>query len=461
MLGVCVVESFWYHIFQAGKLFGGPSVSDSLQKAGVSRRFCDGATSGPGVVLVGETTDQVYRFLSDTSERGRRQILVLIPNSSILKNGEVWRLLQAGAADVLVWDRLLSPAHDIAERLQRWQAVEDILSSALVKENLVGSSVAWIRVLRQCIEAAKFTDSSVLITGESGTGKELLARLIHTLDSRPDKRNLVVLDCTTVVPELSGSEFFGHERGAFTSAVSSRDGAFALADGGTLFLDELGDLPLGLQAQLLRVIQEHVYKRVGGNEWLKTNFRLVCATNRDFSAALAAGNFRSDLYYRVAACIIEVPPLRERPQDILPLICHFLRQHSLNSDPPRLSDEVRDLLCGREYPGNVRELKQMVTRLANCHVGSGPITVGDVPEDKRPQLPSNENHWCDRHFEDAIRRALAKGVGLKEIGSAAERIAVDLAISDAGGNLQLAAERLGVTDRALQLRRAAKNQLAS
>ncbi len=453
--------SFWYHIFQADKVFGGLPVLDGLRKAGVSRRFCDGATSGPGVVLVGETTDQVYRFLSDTSDRGRKRILVLLPNSSTSKNGEVWRLLQAGASDVLVWDRLLSPSHDIAERLQRWQSVEDILSSAMVKENLVGKSPAWTRVLRQCIEVAKFTDSSVLITGESGTGKELLARLIHTLDSRPDKRNLVVLDCTTVVPELSGSEFFGHERGAFTGAVSSRDGAFALADGGTLFLDELGELPVGLQTQLLRVIQEHVYKRVGGNEWLRTNFRLVCATNRDFSGALASGNFRADLYYRVAVCIIEVPPLRDRPEDILPLICHFLCQHSLNSDPPMLSDEVRDLLCGRDYPGNVRELKQMVSRISSCHVGSGPITVGDIPEDKRPQLQANENHWCDRHFVEAIQRALVRGVGLKEIGSAAERIAVDLAISDANGNLRHAAQRLGVTDRALQLRRAAKHQLAS
>jgi transcriptional regulator with GAF, ATPase, and Fis domain len=454
------VGSFWYHVFQADKAFRELPVLESLQKVGVSRQFCDGA-AGPGVVLVGEVTDQVYKFLSDVSDRGRKRILVLVPNSSVLKNGEVWRLLQGGASDVMAWDRLPSPAHDIAERLRRWQAVEDVLCSALVKENLVGSSLAWTRVLRQCIEAAKFTDSSVLITGESGTGKELLARLIHTLDSRSDKRNLVVLDCTTVVPELSGSEFFGHERGAFTGAVSSRDGAFALADGGTLFLDELGDLPLGLQAQLLRVIQEHVYKRVGGNEWLKTNFRLVCATNRDFSGALSSGNFRSDLYYRVAVCIIEVPPLRERPEDILPLISHSLRRHSPNPDPPELSDEVRDLLCGREYPGNVRELKQMVTRIAYCHVGSGPVTVGDVPEDKRPQLQSNENHRCDRHFEDAIRRALEKGVGLKEIGSVAEQIAVDLAISEANGNLQRAAERLGVTGRALQLRRAAKNQIAS
>jgi transcriptional regulator with GAF, ATPase, and Fis domain len=358
----------------------------------------------------------------------------------------------------MAWDMLEVPSQEIAERLERWQVIEELLASPVVKENLIGGSLAWTRVLRQGIEVAKFTDSAVLITGESGTGKELLARLIHTLDSRTDKRNLVVLDCTTVIPELSGSEFFGHERGAFTGAVAARDGAFAMADGGTLFLDELGDLPLGLQAQLLRVIQEHLYKRVGGNDWLTTDFRLVCATNRDFSKDLACGKFRSDLYYRVAVCLMEAPPLRDRREDILPLTDYFLRQHSSEREPPPLSDEVRDFLCSRDYPGNVRELKQMVTRLAYRHVGKGPITAGDVPEDNRPVLPPDRNCWLDEHFAQSIRKALFLGVGLKEIGTAAQRIAVNAAISEANGNLRRAAQKLGVTDRALQLRRAAKQK---
>jgi len=453
------MESFWYYICRGRYRFCDATVLESLRKAGVKTELCDAhEVNTPGITLLEEITDEAHHFLNEASDHGRRQILAIVPRSSLLNSEEVWSLLQAGATDVMAWDELKSPSRDIADRLERWQVVDQLLSSAVVKDNLVGSSRAWMQVVRQCIEVAMFTDSAVLITGESGTGKELLARLIHTLDCRSDKRDLVVLDCTTVVPELSGSEFFGHERGAFTGAVSARDGAFALADRGTLFLDELGELPLGLQAQLLRVIQEHLYKRVGGNEWLKTNFRLVCATNRNLTEELACGKFRPDLFYRVAVFNLRAPPLRERRDDILPLTHHFLRQHSSEMEAPQLSDEVRDFLCWREYPGNVRELKQMVTRIAYRHVGKGPITAGDIPEDERPRLPLNRNSWNDEHFEHSIRRALELGIGLKAIGATAERIAVNLAVSEANGNLQRAAQVLGVTDRALQLRRAAKTQ---
>src|SRR4029077_5747912 len=146
----------------------------------------------------------------------------------------------------------------------------------------------------------------------------IVARLIHLLDARPNKRDLVVLDCSTVVPELSGSEFFGHERGAFTGALTERHGAFALANGGTLFLDEIGELPLPLQAQLLRVVQEHSYKRIGGNKWHRTDFRLVCATNRDLLGLVCGGEFRADLYYRIASFVCKLPALRERAEDIIP-----------------------------------------------------------------------------------------------------------------------------------------------
>ena len=161
----------------------------------------------------------------------------------------------AGAADVLSWEAAGEPAAELAERIDRWATIEELMRSPVVQDDMVGQSRAWVTVLREVVEIAYFTDSAILITGETGTGKELVAHLIHTLDRRPGKRDLVVLDCTTVVPELSGSEFFGHERGAFTHAVATREGAFALADGGTLFLDEVGELPPTLQAELLRVIQ--------------------------------------------------------------------------------------------------------------------------------------------------------------------------------------------------------------
>ena len=187
---------------------------------------------------------------------GRHRVLAIALPGTALDNSDAWSLLGSGASDVVRWDDRDPPVRAVAARLERWAEIERIMLSDTVRDTLIGDSPSWIAVLRQVVEVAAFTQTSVLLTGESGTGKELVARLIHGLDHRPDKGPFVVLDCTTVVPTLSGSEFFGHERGAFTGAVAARDGAFARANGGTLFLDEVGELPLTLQAELLRVIQE-------------------------------------------------------------------------------------------------------------------------------------------------------------------------------------------------------------
>src|SRR5437870_242612 len=275
----------------------------ALADAGISLRWREDNTAGLGVLLFDESGEGLYQHVRDVSRQGEARVLAIARAPTAVPEGASWRLLQAGASDVIVWSGFDEPARAVALRLERWDHVDRLVASSLVRDNLVGQGAAWRSLLRQVVEVAAFTDASILVTGESGTGKELIGRLVHTLDRRGNKKDLVVLDCTTVVPELAGSEFFGHERGAFTGAIAAREGAFALADGGTLFLDELGELPLGLQAQLLRVIQEHHYKRVGGNGWLKTDFRLVCATNRDFSKDLACGKFSSDLYYRVAVCL--------------------------------------------------------------------------------------------------------------------------------------------------------------
>ena len=189
----------------------------------------------------------------------------------------------------------------------------------------------------------------------------------------------MVLDCTTVVPELSGSEFFGHERGAFTHAVSTREGAFALADGGTLFLDEVGELPSALQAELLRVVQEHAYKRVGSNT---SEDDQLSAHLRDKPGSAAGGTtgklpdrFLSP--YRKLDC--HLPSLEERREDIIPLTLHFLGKLIPNREALRLTPAVRDYLLWRKYPGNIRELRQLVTRIAHRHVGRGRISVGDIP----------------------------------------------------------------------------------
>jgi transcriptional regulator with GAF, ATPase, and Fis domain len=273
----------------------------------------------------------------------------------------------------------------------------------------------------------------VLITGESGTGKERVAQLIHELDPRPNKRRLVVLDCSTVVPSLSGSEFFGHERGAFTGASSSREGAFELADGGTLFLDEVGELPVTLQAELLRVIQEGTFKRVGSNTWRRSAFRLVCATNRDLAAEKARGTFRNDFYYRIAGCTLHLPSLRERSEDILPLFRHFFRQLHPDRQPPALEGAVRDLLVNRSYPGNVRDLRSLVLRIIHRHLGAGFVTVGDIPDQERPGS-AQPAAWPDHQFEESIRRGLAMGVKVEDITAAAAEVATRLAVTREDGD---------------------------
>ena len=446
--------NIWCHFTSGTNGLQEKAVIAALTAAGLSVAVLNpNEAGGPGVVFFNELNQELIELLRQTSRNGLERVLAISSSSAALAGGGAWRLLRAGASDVFAWDHSSAPADEVVAHFERWASVDSLLNSPLVKNNLVGESLSWKSVLRLLVEVARFSDAPILITGESGTGKELVARLIHTLDLRSQKRELVTVDCTTIVPELSGSEFFGHERGSYTGAVTSRDGAFALADEGTIFLDEVGELSPRLQSELLRVVQEHTYKRVGSNKWQRTNFRLICATNRDLQEEETRGNFRRDFYHRIASWTFKLPPLRERLGDIVPLAHHFIKQLCPAQEPPGLDEAVREYLCNREYPGNVRELKQLMTRTINRHVGSGPITVGDIIED-RPVAADEIKSWPDTSFEDSVRRALALGVGLKEIGSAAAETAIRLAVDDADGNLQHAARRLGVTDRALQMRRA-------
>jgi DNA-binding NtrC family response regulator len=434
------------------------SILNALSQARLFEHACESSPpQGPGIVFFDQITPQLLNLVRETSSRGTERVLAIALPRAGIKPGATWSLLSAGASDVFAWDHSPDPAREVAARFERWEKLDEIVRSPVVKDNLVGQGSAWIRPVRQIVEIARFTDSSVLITGESGTGKELFAQLIHTLDPRTNKGNLVVCDCTTIVPQLSGSEFFGHERGAFTGAVSAREGAFALANGGTLFLDEVGELPLNLQAELLRVVQEHTYKRVGGNSWQKTNFRLVCATNRNLIEEQSLGRFRRDFYYRIASWICHLPPLCERREDILVLAKHFIEQ-LYPDNPPELDDAVRQYLLTREYAGNVRDLKQLVTRIVQHHVGPGPITAGDIPDDERPRGADKLTNSYEEALENAIRSAVASGVSLKEIERAAGELAERIVIEEEQGNVQRAAARLGVTDRALQMRRAARRK---
>ncbi|MGC1265354.1 MAG: sigma-54 dependent transcriptional regulator, partial [Candidatus Acidiferrum sp.] len=227
---------------------------------------------------------------------------------------------------------------------------------------LIGSSGPMLNVFILIGKVAE-TDSTVLICGESGTGKELVAEAIHSYSQRKNKP-FVVVNCAALPDTLLETELFGHERGAFTGAVSRKIGRFEMAEGGTIFLDEIGELSPGLQSKLLRVLQEHTFERVGGTETIRGNFRVLAATNRDLEASVREKVFREDLFYRLNVVRIPIPPLRERRSDIVPLAEHFLRLYCDKNGLPTVgfSDEAILLLQNYFYPGNVRELENMVER---------------------------------------------------------------------------------------------------
>jgi transcriptional regulator with GAF, ATPase, and Fis domain len=371
---------------------------------------------------------------------------------------QYWDLLANGLTDIIEWtneEELLQYGETL---LNRTRQINDVLYSPLVKKNLVGESEAWKTFLREVIEVALFSQTTVLLIGESGTGKELVSRLIHTIDTRPEKKDLVLLDCTTVVPELAGSEFFGHEKGSYTNALQKREGAFALADGGTLFLDEIGELPLPLQSELLRVIQEGSYKKVGSNIWQKTDFRLVCATNRQLRVAVADARFRQDLYFRISDFECQVPALKERVEDIPILARHFLQDLFPAGNCPEMDDAVIEYLVKRDYPGNVRELRQLVKRIALRHVRPKKITIGEIPPQDRP-ASGNTGNYSPQEFELAttLRKAILGGSKLRDLKDRTMDEAIKIALEICKGDKSLAAQKLGVTLRAIQQFRSRKS----
>ena len=228
--------------------------------------------------------------------------------------------------------------------------------------DIVGGSSRLRKVMQQ-VQLVAPTDATVLITGESGTGKELVARAIHEQSARRE-RPLIKLNCSAVPEGLFESEFFGHVKGAFTGALKDKPGRFELADGGTLFLDEIGEVPVAMQAKLLRVLQEQELERVGDTRTRKVNVRVIAASNRDLKKEVDEGRFRQDLFYRLSVFPIEVPPLRERREDIGPLVAHFVRQSArrMNRPEPQLSKTALDQLATYHWPGNVRELQNTVER---------------------------------------------------------------------------------------------------
>ncbi|GHV76535.1 sigma-54-dependent Fis family transcriptional regulator [Spirochaetia bacterium] len=279
------------------------------------------------------------------------------------------RAVKAGAFDFLEkplsLDRVLTVCSNALTMQKLREENHNLKKSILTHDEIVGASEAINRV-RKTIKQAAASDARILITGENGSGKELVARAVHRLSSRADKP-FVEVNCAAIPEALIESELFGHEKGAFTDAVSSRKGRFELADKGTLFLDEIGDMSMAAQSKVLRVIQEQKLERVGGEKTIETDVRILAATNKDLEKECAQGRFRQDLFFRLNVIPIFMPPLRERPEDIVLLLHHFLKE--LGTEKLEMEDAARDMLMAYEWPGNVRELKNLAERI--MVMGSG------------------------------------------------------------------------------------------
>jgi two-component system NtrC family response regulator len=352
--------------------------------------------------------------------------------------------MKAGAADYLTkpvdLDELLCVIDRIAERrtLQRENEIlrQQLGEKGTSQEHIIHGSRQMAELINLAGRVAA-SNATVLIEGESGTGKELFARLIHRLSPRSAKP-LIVVNCAALSESLIESELFGHERGAFTGATQRRVGRFEQSDGGTLFLDEIGEISPAVQVKLLRLLQEGEFQRVGGNQTLKADVRVISATNQDLGSKVKNGAFREDLYYRLNVVPIKIPPLRDRREDIPRLVEHFVARFSKENRKPieGVSREATDQLVKYDYPGNIRELENIVERAVV--ISRGPtLTVGDLPFGGRK--PDEDNEETE-----------GGGGALREALETLERRMVQKAIEEAGGNQSRAAESLGLSERMLR-----------
>ncbi len=344
------------------------------------------------VQLPGVSGLEVLESLVKTTAAATRPSVIMISGHGTLQDAV--RAVKSGAYDFLDKpldrDRLIVTLRNALERRAMALEVEGLRALTEGRWEMVGRSAGMGALFAQITKVAP-TRTRVLITGESGTGKELIARAVHRESPLRDKP-FVKVNCAAIPPELIESELFGHERGAFTGASQRKKGLFEQADGGTIFLDEIGDMSLSAQAKVLRVLQSGEFTRVGGEQTLRVDVRVLAATNRDLQAGVASGQFREDLFFRLNVVPLKAPPLRERSEDVPLLARSFVeqicRENGLRTKP--ISAEALEILAQYPWPGNVRELRNVIERLVI--LSEEAIGVGDLPEEimieaVRPQSP--------------------------------------------------------------------------
>jgi len=343
--------------------------------------------------------------------------------------------MRNGACDYLVkpvsFEKLEMAVEQVLRRADFENADVENKDGNKDTEALVGQSPIWLQALARARQAAS-TDADILIEAESGTGKELVARLVHRLGARK-AGPFVAVNCAAFPETLLESELFGHVRGAFTGAVGTRPGKFESASGGTLLLDEIGEMPLALQPKLLRVLQEREFDRLGSNQTVRVDIRVISTTNRPLQTSVAEGRFRADLYYRLNVIPLALPPLRERAGDVRELARHFAELYGANGRSPCLSEELLSRLEQQSWPGNVRELGNFVRRAvalsAGPEIGLEAFAHGKIPPPPAPRAPE----W-------------KPGLSLEEM----ERQLFAMTLDATGGNRARAAELLGVSLRTVR-----------
>jgi DNA-binding NtrC family response regulator len=351
-----IAESFGHDVVLAD---GIPTALETLDRVSVDVVLTD--------VRLG--TDSGLALLRSIQERQPHVPVVLITGQATI--GAAMEAIESGAYEYIAKppDRdkiglILRRAVEKKRMADEMKQLQGAMQARFTMENIVGRSPQMLEVFKTVARVAR-SSSNIMILGESGTGKEMVARTLHQQSDRGSKR-FVAVNMAALAEGVLESELFGHRRGAFTGATESRDGVFREAHQGTLFLDEIGDLPLSLQAKLLRAIQEQRVRPVGANEEVEARVRILTATNRDIEHMVEEGTFRQDLYYRLNVVQIQLPPLRDRRDDIALLIDHFLRKYETETarPAPRLSEDARDVMMRYAWPGNVRELENVVERAA-------------------------------------------------------------------------------------------------
>lgn len=380
--------------------------------------------------------------LSIVRSRVRTVPVIILTGETAI--GSVVQAIQEGAYDYIAKppnrNKLVTAVRNACEHHEMAHRVSDLEreASGQGQGGMIGASVAMHKMFRLLGKIAA-SDISVLIHGESGTGKELIAKAIHD-DSGRASGPFVAVNCAAVPETLQDSEFFGHEKGAFTGASQPRAGRFETAHGGTLFLDEVAELSLGLQAKLLRVLQERKFERVGGNKTLQSDFRLVTASHCDLAEMARDGRFREDLFYRIAVLELDVPPLRERAGDVALLVRHALERDSA-SRKAELSMEpaALDALHVYGWPGNVRELLNVIQR-AGVVCEDNNIVLDDLPRRVRESLSTASEHESNSKAREGHPSQGGRCMTLEEL----ERWAIEKAMKDTDGDIAEVAKRLQI-----------------